>query len=354
MMLISKTARLSFFPAIKIFCMLILVSAFFAGCSETTQLQQKEKNSQAITWPPPPQKARIVFEREINFPRDISKSTGFLNRVKELFLGKNMPLLIRPYGLALDKKDNLLIVDTGGRLVHIFHLPDGKYRQIPAKKDNMVFLSPIDVDVAEDGKIYVSDSVAKKVYVFNRDGLLETTIGEFMRPTGLVVDSLLEKLYVVDTMAHKIRVYNRTNGKLLFDLGQRGEKPGEFNYPTNICLDTKGNLYVTDSMNFRVQIFGNDGGFLSSFGIAGDGPGAFSKPRGIAVDSDNHIYVVDAEFNNIQIFNPKGHALLYFGTPGRKPGEFYLPAGILIDSNDRIYVSDSFNQRIQVFQYVKE
>lgn len=349
-----KTARLLFFISIRFFCVLIVVTVFFAGCSGTARLQQKQKNSQPITWPPPPQQARITFEREITFPRDISKNTGFLSRVKELFLGKNLHLIVRPYGLAMDKNDNLLIVDTGGRRVHVFHLPDGKYRQIPVKKDNLVFLSPIDVDVDDDGKIYVSDSIAKNVYIFNREGLLETTVGEFMRPTGLAVNSLLARVYVVDTMAHQIRVYNSRSGKLLFDLGQRGEGPGEFNYPTNICLDAKGNIYVTDSMNFRVQIFDQDGGFLSTFGTAGDGPGAFSKPRGIGVDSSGHIYVADAEFDNIQIFNSKGDTLLYFGTSGRKPGEFYLPAGIFIDSNDRIYVSDSFNQRIQVFQYLKE
>ncbi len=353
----SKTARLSPFLSISFFCVLcvlMVVTGFFAGCSGTARLQQEQKNTQPITWPPPPQQARIVFEREIIFPRDISEDRGFLSLVKKLFLGKNLPVIVRPYGLALDKKDNLLIVDTGSRRVHILHLPDGKYRQIPVKKDKLVFLSPIDADVDDDGKIYVSDSMAKKVYVFNRDGKLETTIGEFMRPTGLAVSSLLARIYVVDTMAHKIRVYNSTNEKLLFDLGQRGEGPGEFNYPTNICLDAKGNLYVTDSMNFRVQVFDQDGTFLSSFGTAGDGPGTFSKPRGIGVDSDGHIYVADAEFDNIQIFNSKGDALLYFGASGRKPGEFYLPAGIFIDSNDRIYVSDSFNQRIQVFQYLKE
>ncbi len=351
----SKTARLPFFLSIRLFCVLILVTVFFAGCSgASSQLQQKQKSTQPITWPPPPQQARITFEREIVFPRDISKDTGFLSLVKELFLGKNLPVIVRPYGLALDKKDNLLIVDTGGRRIHIFHLPEGKYRQIPSKKDNLVLFSPIDVDVADNGKIYVSDSEAKKVYVFNQDGLLETTVGKFMRPTGLAVNSLLARIYVVDTMAHQIRVYDSTSGKLLFDLGKRGEGPGEFNYPTNICLDSKGNLYVTDSMNFRVQIFDQDGDFISSFGTAGDGPGTFSKPRGIGVDSDGHIYVADAEFDNVQIFNSEGHILLYFGTSGSKPGEFYLPAGLLVDSNDRIYVADSFNQRIQVFQYLKE
>ena len=107
-------------------------------------------------------------------------------------------------------------------------------------------------------------------------------------------------------------------------------------------------------MNFRIQIFDQDGAFLYDFGIAGDGPGTFSKPRGIGVDSEGHIYVADAKFDNVQILDSTGRLLLYFGTSGLQPGEFYLPAGLAIDSKDRIYVADSFNQRIQVFQYLRD
>ena len=53
-------------------------------------------------------------------------------------------------------------------------------------------------------------------------------------------------------------------------------------------------IYVTDSLNCRIQVFEADGQFQRVFGSAGDGPGHFSRPKGVAVDRAGHVYVVDA------------------------------------------------------------
>ncbi len=342
-------------PLIKGICFicfglfLALTISACAGLSDTRPEEVRKK----LVWPTSPEDPRITFVREIRFPRDISRNSGIWNWIQELLVGKDRSTLVRPYGVTVDQDDNLLIADPGAQRIHVYHLPDGKYRQLPHKKDDLALLSPIDLDVDDNGRIFVSDSAAKKVYVFDKQGRMERTLGEYRRPTGLAVNRALARVYVVDTTGHRVRVYE-TNGEFLFDIGQRGLGKAEFNFPTNICLDRAGNIYVTDSMNFRIQAFDQDGHFLYNFGQAGDGPGGFSKPRGVAVDSDGHIYVADAIFDNVQIFDPTGKVLLYFGTPGRQPGEFYLPAGLVIDSRDRIFVVDSFNQRIQVFQYLKE
>jgi sugar lactone lactonase YvrE len=272
--------------------------------------------------------------------------------LKEIFTGRTPIELVRAYGLTVDEQENLLIADPGSGLVHIIHLPDGNYRKLPHPKDAIEFLSPIDVETDGDGRIYISDSAAKVVHVFDQEGRFERSFGEFTRPTGLALNRPLSRLYVVDTAAHQLRVY-ATSGKHLFDVGSRGDAPGQFNFPTNISLDRQGNVFVTDSMNFRIQAFDPEGQLLYNFGRAGDGPGFFSKPRGVGVDSDGHIYVVDATFDNVQIFDPSGQILLYFGAPGTEAGKFYLPAGLGIDGRDRIFVADSYNQRIQIFQYLK-
>ncbi len=332
-------------------CLLFLLGTLLTGCFVPIQ-ESREEVQNILIWPPPPQPTRITFLKEIVFPRDIRRKTGWWSSVKEFIFGKNLPFIVRPYGLTVDENDNLLIADPGIGLVHIYNLQDGTYRRLPGEKDDLVMLSPIDVDLDSVGRVYVSDSAAKKVYVFDNEGKLEKTMGEFLRPTGLAVNKALSRIYVVDTMGHRVRAYG-TNGKHLFDFGQRGKDTEEFNYPTNISLDREGNVYITDAMNFRVHVFDQDGHYLYDFGRAGDGPGTFSKPRGLGVDSEGHIYVVDALFNNVQIMNSEGQPFLFFGKPGVRPGEFSLPAGLFIDDRDRIFVADSFNQRIQVFQYVK-
>ncbi len=337
---------------VRFLFLLCVLGGVIAGCA-APPVRQADEARHDLVWPSPPERPRIAYVRDIVFPRDIRTDSGIWAQVKELFTGKTRIEIVRPYGLTLDADENLLIADPGAHVVHIYHLPDGRYRYLPHPKDAVLLLSPIDVDLDEEGRIYVTDSEAKQVYVFNREGRYEKTLGDFLRPTGLAVNQTLRRIYVVDTQRQRIRVYG-TSGEHRFDFGKRGSGQKEFNYPTNICLDQEGRVFVTDSMNFRVQVFDPEGNFLKVFGQAGDGPGSFSKPRGIGVDREGHIYVADATFDNIQIFNSEGHALLYFGSPGEERGRFYMPAGIRIDKGDRIFVSDSFNRRIQVFQFLHE
>jgi DNA-binding beta-propeller fold protein YncE len=62
---------------------------------------------------------------------------------------------------------------------------------------------------------------------------------------------------------------------------------------------------MTDSDTHRVQIFFNNGTFISGFGSEGTGPGQFAKPESIAIDSKGNVYVADTTNNNVQIFFPK-------------------------------------------------
>jgi len=137
---------------------------------------------------------------------------------------------------------------------------------------------------------------------------------------------------------------------VLQTIGRRGTGPGEFNYPTALTL-SRGQLYVVDAMNFRIQALTPDGQFVRSFGQLGNRTGTMNRPKGIAADSDGHLYVVDALFETVQVFDPEGRLLYYFGATGRGPGEFVLPAGIYIGPRDTIYVADSYNRRVQVFRY---
>jgi sugar lactone lactonase YvrE len=105
-------------------------------------------------------------------------------------------------------------------------------------------------------------------------------------------------------------------------------------------------------MNSRVQILDSSGAFKGQLGQLGDRPGQFGRPKGLAVDSLGHVYAMDALFDNLQIFDPKGQLLLSLGETGSQPGEFWLPNGIAINRQNEIFVADSYNHRIQVFKYV--
>lgn len=54
------------------------------------------------------------------------------------------------------------------------------------------------------------------------------------------------------------------DGKFLAAWGRHGGGEGEFDMPWGICLDRKGDVYVTDWTNHRLQVFGPDGTFVTS------------------------------------------------------------------------------------------
>ena len=79
---------------------------------------------------------------------------------------------------------------------------------------------------------------------------------------------------------------------------------GQFTTPTGIAVDLKGNIYVVDYYNNRIQKFDNNGSFISKWGTEGKADGQFSLPTGIDLDSTGNVYVVDYNNLRIQVFAP--------------------------------------------------
>ncbi len=315
---------------------------FFEGAVSTVQ------------WPPSPQNPRILYAGSIREPRMSGERDSWARRFLRGVFGTDgdSPVLLRPYGIFADG-ERIYVTDPGSAVLHVFDRTQNRYMVMERAGDDD-FVSPIGIAADAQGDMYVSDSVLRKVFVFNREGRYRRSIGSseiFRRPAGIAIRE--DKIYIVDTHGHKVFVFSLADGRMLFTFGRQGADPGTFNYPTNIFAARDGLIYVMDSMNFRVQIFKFDGSFVSAFGKAGDGSGSFSKPKGIAVDSEGHIYVADSHFDNIQVFDSGGKLLLIVGNAGNAAGEFALPSGMYIDSLDRIYVADSLNRRVQILQYVK-
>jgi DNA-binding beta-propeller fold protein YncE len=180
---------------------------------------------------------------------------------------------------------------------------------------------------------------------------------KFSRPAGLAIDSVRKRVYVVDVGGvssndHMVRVLDMQTGKLLSDIGSRGDGPGQFNLPRDAVVAPDGTLYVVDGGNFRVQVFGADGKFVKTFGSVGRQTGQFSRPKEISVDRDGNVYVIDTAFGNFQIFNAEGQLLLNVGGRGNidEPARFMLPSGIAVDTDGRVYVVDQFFRKVDVFR----
>jgi DNA-binding beta-propeller fold protein YncE len=120
-----------------------------------------------------------------------------------------------------------------------------------------------------------------------------------------------------------------------------------------MAFDGKGQLFVADMLNARIQVFSADGEYLRHFGERGTFPQQFENPKDLSFDSDGNLYVVDSRRPNFRVFTPQGRLLLEVGTTsasGHKLG-FILPVSIHVDSSDRVIISDLQAHRVTVWQY---
>ena len=121
--------------------------------------------------------------------------------------------------------------------------------------------------------------------------------------------------------------------------------------PVGVAVDKDGNVFISDTMNTRIEEFDADGTFIRTFGEAGDGPGYFARPKGISIDGDGHIWVADAMQDRVQVFTPEGRLLIYMGEHGLLPGQFQSLANVIVDKKNRVLTTELYPGRLQAFQY---
>ena len=170
---------------------------------------------------------------------------------------------------------------------------------------------------------------------------------QFSNPTGIAVDGA-GNLYVTDTLNYRVQVF-AADGTFLTQWGNKGSGEGQFDYPSSIVLDDEGNVYVADSGLVRIQKFTEDGTFLTQWGSAGSGAGQFESLTGIGVDGEGNVYTADAGNNRIQKFAADGTFLAGWGYEGTGEGQFDVPIDIDVGSIGDVYVADRDNNRIQKF-----
>jgi hypothetical protein len=135
----------------------------------------------------------------------------------------------------------------------------------------------------------------------------------------------------------QIVVMDRTTGEVLRTIGSAGGEPGQFKIPNSIAIGPEGNLYVSDTHNWRIQKLTLEGEPIWERGQPGYRIGQFGRPRGIRVGPDGVVYVVDGATEIVQMFNSDGVSLMRFGGPGEVPGALGLPSTLAIDKTSIPY-----------------
>jgi uncharacterized protein (TIGR03663 family) len=175
--------------------------------------------------------------------------------------------------------------------------------------------APRGIALAQDGTIFVADSLNHRIQHFTSDGVYINSWGGF-------ADSAVSTA-----------------------------PGGKFNEPWGIAIGPDGSIFVTDTWNHRVQKFDQQGNFLLQWGYFGtaENPDGFWGPRGITVDLDGRVFITDTGNKRVVVFDSSGNYITQFGEAGFDFGQFDEPVGIAVGINGEVYVADTWNQRIQVF-----
>ena len=144
----------------------------------------------APVFPPPPERARFVYEGTLHTSRDVEQ-TSFSDKLRQMATGvQTEPTgLAKPYAVVAGK-GRVYVSDTQQRAVLMFDLIAHTFKTIGSEGAG-VLQKPLGMALSDQGELYVADITAGRVMVYDRDGKFLRAIGDktsFKRPTGVALD----------------------------------------------------------------------------------------------------------------------------------------------------------------------
>ncbi len=222
--------------------------------------------------------------------------------------GWNMPAA----AAAVDSQDRVFCYNRDPNHPIIVFDRDGKF--LYAWGDGLFrFAHAIVIDA--DDNLWLTDRDHGQIMQFTpEEGELLTAIGEkgFRSDTGVDPNDFSSKAYQQVT---------------------HGGDP--FNLPTDVAFAPSGEMFITDGYgNARVHKFAADGTHMFSWGEPGTGPGEFNMPHGVHVDKEGRVLVCDRENDRVQVFTQEGEYISTWAT------KLIGPAVFFVDKEDTIYIPE--------------
>jgi DNA-binding beta-propeller fold protein YncE len=271
------------------------------------------------------------------------------NFIREI--GKNLYAWSFAHTVRIDKGDNIWVADKGSDMVVKFNsrgrvlMVFGR-KQEASDEDTAPLKHPKPPLPAEDGRFRQVTDVA-------------------FDPAG---NAFISDGYVNSRVAKVDK-----NGNWIKSWGDRGTKPGEFNTPHSITADAKGNIYVADRGNRRIQVFDGEGTFLREFTIdvpydAKARPAIGAVPDAAKIEASGGaktmmpgapwavcitpgpnqvLYASDAFPGRVFKLSLEGKVLGVLGESGKQLKQFGWIHEIACPSENLLYVAELLNWRVQ-------
>jgi len=235
--------------------------------------------------------------------------------------------LDKPLGLAIDSQGYLLVGNNGRDNIEVYDPSNG---DLLATFGEDLLKMPTAITIGPNGDIYVTDSKAHQVWVFESSYLHIRTIGA------------------------------------------PGSNDGQLKFPTDTAIVTRDvdgspvdEVYIADQGNKRIQVFDTHGNFvrtidpplvLSSyctkygFRCPPDARGTFNKLQALDVDAAGRLHVLDVFEAAVSILDPiTGEVTASYGTWGEDAGQLRVPLDLLLTDGGEGVVTDNNSSELEVF-----
>ena len=267
-------------------------------------------------------------------------------------IGKNLYAWSFGHTVRIDRSDNIWITDKGSDMVVKFS-PRGRVLLVFGRKQE-----------ASDRETAPLERPNPPLP--HEDGRFRQVTDVAFDPAG---NAFISDGYINSRVAKVDR-----NGKWLKSWGSKGSKPGEFNTPHSIAADAKGNIYVADRGNRRIQVFDGEGAFQREFTIdvpydakaarpaignlpdlakieAGGGPKTQmpGAPWTVCITPGPNqvLYASDAFPGRVFKLSLDGKVLGVLGESGKQLKQFGWIHEIACPSENVLYVAELLNWRVQ-------
>jgi DNA-binding beta-propeller fold protein YncE len=263
-------------------------------------------------------------------------------------IGHNLYAWSYGHSVKLDPEDNIWVADKGSDMVVKFD-PQGRVVMVFGRKQ----------EASDEGTEPLKHPKPP----------LPAIDGMFRQVTDMAWDKE-GNTYISDGYVNSRVAKVDKEGNWLKSWGEPGSGPGEFSVPHSVAVDAKGNVYVADRGNRRIQVFDGEGKFLRQitidvpFDAASARPAIGPKPSQeagangtmragspwaicITPGPNQVLYSADAYPGRIYKLSLDGKVLGYLGEAGKQPKQFGWIHEIACPSENELFVAELLNWRVQ-------
>lgn len=267
---------------------------------------------------------------------------------------------IGPISIAHDPESNeIYVLELKGNRIQKFLFTETKIVFVQKfgsrGNGNFEFFNPrgLSIDPVSPHNLYVADTENSRIQVISRDGKFISTFNtNLINPTHVAFCK--GAIYVADSKAEKIAIFDRTH-KFTGWMGPPISDPRKKFLPYHMCVHNK-ELYVTELLNNRISIFSSNGTFSRSVGTYGPKDGQFILPMGVA-HNDTELCVSDYTNHRIQFFscslpeNPENeYSFKYSIVDEETTADKMFPSGVCATPSNSFIVCDHDNCCLLIIQ----